>query len=125
AHPHVDPTTGEMHGICYDGGNPAAIRYVVVTPQGQVRREVEIPVEHGPMVHDCAITGRFAIILDLPVTFSMEAAMAGRPFPYRWNPSHAARVGLLPREGEAGDIVWCAVDPCYVFHVANAFDAPD
>ena len=125
AHPHVDPMTGEMHSICYDGSNPAAIRYVVVTGEGKVRREVEIPVEHGPMIHDCAITKRFAIILDLPVTFSMETAMAGHPFPYRWNPSHAARVGLLPREGEAADILWCPVDPCYVFHAVNAYDAPD
>ena len=125
AHPHVDPLSGEMHGICYDAGNPAAIRYVVVTPEGKVRREVEIPVEHGPMIHDSAITRRFAIILDLPVTFSMETAMAGRPFPYRWNPSHAARVGLLPRDGEADDVIWCPIDPCYVFHVVNAYDAPD
>jgi carotenoid cleavage dioxygenase len=125
AHPHVDPLTGEMHGVCYDAGNPVAIRYVVVTPQGKVRREVEIPVEHGPMIHDCAITQRFAIILDLPVTFSMETAMTGHPFPYRWNESHQARVGLLPREGEASDIIWVPVDPCYVFHTANAYDAED
>jgi carotenoid cleavage dioxygenase-like enzyme len=125
AHPHVDPLTGEMHGICYDAGNPASIRYVVVTGEGKVRREVEIPVEHGPMIHDSAITRRFAIILDLPVTFSMETAMAGHPFPYRWNPSHAARIGLLPREAEAAEIIWCDVDPCYVFHAVNAFDAPD
>ena len=35
------------------------------------------------------------------------------------------RVGLLPREGAADDIVWCAVEPCYVFHVANAYDRED
>lgn len=125
AHPHVDPLTGEMHGICYDAGNPATIRYVVVTPEAKVRREVEIPVEHGPMIHDCAITQRFAIILDLPVTLSIETAMTGHPFPYRWNPSHAARVGLLPREGEAADIIWVPVEACYVFHTVNAYDADD
>jgi carotenoid cleavage dioxygenase-like enzyme len=125
AHPHVDPRTGEMHGICYEGSNPVAIRYVVVNSQGKVRREVEIPVEHGPMIHDSAITQRFAIILDLPVTFSPEAAMSGHPFPYRWNESHQARIGLLPREGEAADMIWVPVDPCFVFHTVNAYDADD
>jgi len=125
AHPHVDPRTGEMHGICYDMRFPGSIRYVVVTPEGRTRREVNVPVEHGPMIHDCAITERFAIILDLPVTFSMEAAMAGYSFPYRWNPAHEARVGLLPREGSAEDVIWCPVDPCYVFHAVNSYDAPD
>lgn len=125
AHPHVDPLTGEMNGICYDAMNPNAIRYVVVTPEGKARRNVEVPVEHGPMIHDMAITRRFAIILDLPVTFSMETAMAGHPFPYRWNPSHQARIGLLPREGEAGEIIWVDTDPCYVFHAVNAYDDTD
>jgi len=125
AHPHIDPATGEMHGICYDVSRRRSIRYVVIRPDGRVRREVDIPIRHGPMIHDCAFTQRFAIILDLPVTFSLWAAITGYPFPYRWNPSHAARVGLLPREGEARDIIWCSIDPCYVFHAVNSYDTPD
>lgn len=125
AHPHVDPLTGEMHGICYDVSRRRSIRYVVVRPDGRVRREVDIPIRHGPMIHDCAFTQRFAIILDLPVTFSLWAAITGYPFPFRWNSSHAARVGLLPREGEARDIIWCPIDPCYVFHAVNSYDTPD
>lgn len=125
AHPHIDPLTGEMHGICYDVMTPETLRYVVVAPDGQARREVPIPVQHGPMIHDCAITQRFAVILDLPVTFSMETAMEGHPFPYRWNEAHEARVGLLPREGSAEDVIWASVEPCYVFHTVNAYDAPD
>ena len=38
-------------------------------------------------------------LFDLPVTFDLDAAMAGSRFPYAWNPDHGARVGLLPREG--------------------------
>jgi 8'-apo-carotenoid 13,14-cleaving dioxygenase len=125
AHPHVDPLTGEMHGICYDVSRRGAIRYVVVTPEGKLRREVTIPIKHGPMIHDSAFTQRFAIVLDLPVTFSLWAAITGHTFPYRWRQSHAARVGLLPREGEAGDIIWCPIDPCYVFHAVNSYDAAD
>jgi carotenoid cleavage dioxygenase-like enzyme len=90
-----------------------------------VTRELAIPVEHGPMIHDCAITARYVVILDLPVTFSLPAAMAGKPFPYRWNPQHRARVGLLPRTGAASDVIWCDVEPCSVFHVANAYDRAD
>lgn len=125
AHPHLDPVTGELHAVCYDVSNPTAIRYVAVAPDGRVRREVEIPVEHGPMIHDCAFTARFIIILDLPVTFSLEAAAQGHPFPYRWNPAHAARLGLLPREGGADDVIWCPIEPCYVFHAVNAYDTAD
>lgn len=124
-HPHRDPLTGEHHAIAYDGGIWDAVRHVVVSGAGKVVRDVPIPVEHGPCIHDCAITQRFAIVLDLPVTFSMRAVLAGHAFPFRWNPAHRARVGLLPRRGSAADIIWCGVEPCFVFHVANAFDRQD
>jgi carotenoid cleavage dioxygenase len=125
AHPHLDHLTGEQHAICYDARNPGEVRHVVVDASGKVSSEQPIPVKHGPMVHDCAITGRYVVILDLPVTFSMKALIGGHSFPYRWNPAHRAHVGLMPREGGAEDIVWCAVEPAYAFHVANAFDLPD
>ncbi len=125
AHPHRDPVTGENHAICYEATEPGVIRHVVINAEGKVTRERSIPVSHGPMIHDCAMTERYVVILDLPVTFSMGALLRGHTFPYQWNMKHEARIGLLPRDGNAEDIVWCAVDPAYVFHVANAYDLPD
>ncbi len=125
AHPHLDPDSGEMHAICYDAQVPGIIRHVVVNNFGKVRREERITVQDGPSIHDCMITQRYVIILDLPVTFSMKRLLAGYKFPYAWNPDHKARVGLLPREGKDEDVIWCDVEPCYVFHPANAFDNPD
>ncbi len=112
-----------MHAICYDGQVMDLVRYVIVGKDGRIRREQSIAVEHGPSIHDCMITKNHVIVLDLPVTFSMRALLAGDEFPYAWNPGHKARVGLLPREG--GEIVWCDVAPCYVFHPANAYELPD
>jgi len=125
AHPHRDPDSGELHAICYNGGNRDFVRHVVVGVDGRVRRELAVPIADGPMIHDCALTARFVIILDLPVTFSMPAARASVGFPYRWNRDHTARVGLLPREGGADEVIWCDVDPALVFHPCNAFDLPD
>ena len=125
AHPHLDPDTGEMHAICYEGPSPDTIRHVVVGRDGRVRREEPIAVKHGPMIHDCMITRSYVIILDLPVTFTMKRLLAGYAFPYAWNPEHKARVGLLPREGRGADIIWCDVDPCYVYHPCNGYETAD
>ncbi len=100
-HPHRDPLTGEHHAIAYDGRVWDAVRHVVVSEAGKVVRDVPIAVKHGPCIHDCAFTARFAVVLDLPVTFSMRAVLGGHLFPFRWNPAHRARVGLLPRHGDA------------------------
>jgi carotenoid cleavage dioxygenase-like enzyme len=122
AHPHQDPVTGEFHAICYDGANPQQITHVALDRDGNVLRELPIAVANGPSIHDCALTRRFVVILDLPVTFSMKALLEGHKFPYRWNPEHRARVGLLRRDGGANDITWHDVDPAYVFHVGNSFE---
>lgn len=124
AHPKRDPDTGELHAAVY---SPfwESVQYVVVGADARVRKTVDVPVPGRPMVHDCAITGRFFVILDLPVTFDPESAARGFALPYRWNPDYGARVGLLPREGEADSVVWSEVEPCYVFHPLNAYDDAD
>ena len=122
AHPHEDPLTGEFHAITYDAMTPDRVWHVVLSPEGKVVRELEVPVQHGPSIHECTITKNYVVIFDLPVTFSMKSLIAGQGFPYRWNPDHKARVGLLPKTGTADDVIWCDVDPCYVFHVANSYE---
>ncbi len=116
---------GEHHAIAYDGSIWDAVRHVVVSASGRVIRDVPVAVQDGPCIHDSAFTARFAIILDLPVTFSMRAVLGGHAFPFRWNPAHRARVGLWARQGAGADTIWCDVEPCFVFHIANAFDHHD
>ncbi len=125
AHGHLDSATGELHAICYESVDQNTLRHVVVGADGQVTREEAIAVRHGPSVHDCMITEHFVLVLDLPVTFSMSALVAGYGFPYQWNPAHPARVGVLGKTAPGSEIVWCEVDPCYVFHPCNAFETAD
>ena len=125
AHPHRDPETGMLHAICYDALAPMRVQHVAIDARCQVSRIESIPVKHGPMIHDCAITASSVVILDLPVTFSIREMFRGFPLPYRWNARHAARVGLLPKNGHADQVRWFDVDPCFVFHPCNAFDLPD
>lgn len=125
AHPHLDPLTGELHAICYDAMVQNTVWHTVVSPEGRVLREEPIPVQDGPSIHECTVTKNYVVVFDLPVTFSMKALIAGEQFPYKWNPDHQARIGLLPRHGTAAEIVWCAIEPCYVFHVANSYERED
>ncbi len=124
AHPKKDPHSGELHAITYYWEREG-VRYVVVGANGTVRRSVDIPTPGRPMVHDMGLTRRYVVVLDLPVTFNLDAALSGARLPYRWDPAYGARVGLLPRDGGAADVMWCDVDPCFVFHPVNAYDDPD
>ncbi|MDZ3832584.1 MAG: carotenoid oxygenase family protein [Sphingopyxis sp.] len=125
AHPHRDPFTDETHAVTYKGDEPNKVWHVVLDADAHVIREEAVAVSDGPSIHDCAITENYVLVLDLPVTFSMKALLAGYRFPYEWNTDHPARVGLLPRQGAGTDILWVPVDPCYVFHPGNAFETAD
>jgi carotenoid cleavage dioxygenase len=125
AHPHRDPATGISHAICYEGAPDGHVWHVAVDDGARVIRTEPIAVSDGPSIHDCAITERHVLVLDLPVTFSLERYVRGFQFPLAWNPDHRARVGVLGLDAPGASIRWCAVEPCYVFHPANAFETPD
>ena len=125
AHPKRDPETGELHAVSYHWGWGNRVQYTVLDGDARVRKVVDVETTGSPMLHDMSLTERYAVIYDLPVVFDLDAAMAGTPIPYRWDNDYPARVGLLPRDGEAADVRWLDVEQCYVFHPLNAFDDAD
>lgn len=120
AHTRLDHRTGDLHAIAYFWAWDY-VQHVVVDAAGKVTRTTGIAVPDGPMMHDFALTGRYVVLLDLPVTFSLDAVSAGKEMPYVWNPEHQARVGLLPRDGSPA-VQWIEIAPCWVFHCLNAYD---
>jgi len=123
AHTKLDHQAGELHAIAYFWAWDH-VQHVVVDASGRVTRSTDIPVAGGPMMHDFALTARYIVLLDLPVTFSLSAVSEGRELPYVWNPEHPARVGLLPRDGSTA-VRWIEIQPCWVFHCLNAYDDGD
>jgi carotenoid cleavage dioxygenase len=124
AHPKRDPKSGELYAVSYFWGWGNDVDVSVLDPGGRVRSSRRVTMGGSVSLHDCAITERSLVLLDLPVTFSMEAVTAGSSFPYRWQEGYRSRVGLLPRDGDSTDVVWHDVESCYVFHVLNAYDEP-
>ena len=120
AHPKLDPATGEMWFIGNDLFGPPYLRLHVVDPAGTLVRTQEIDIPRPSMIHDFAVTASQVVVFDLPVVYDL-GLLGARPFPAAWDPSAGARVGVLPRDGSAGP-TWIEIDPCYVFHTANAFD---
>jgi len=55
------------------------------------------------MMHDFAITERFAVLLEMPLAFDGERMMAGR-FPVVYRRELGARIGVMPRRGDASQV---------------------
>ncbi|MBF6302915.1 carotenoid oxygenase family protein [Nocardia amamiensis] len=117
AHPKRDPDTGELLFFGYSYA-PPYLTYHRLTATGELveSRVVDVP---GPtMMHDFAITRNHVVWLDLPVVFDPKL-LGGVPF--RWDNEYSSRLGVMPRRGNH-PVRWYDIDPCYIFHVANAHE---
>jgi len=119
AHPKRDPDTGELHFFGY-GMRPPYLTYHRLDAAGRLAVSQEVPVPTGTLTHDFAITERYAVWLDLPVTVRRERL--GRATPYLWDESYGARLGLMRLNAPDAPVRWFDIQPCFVFHVGNAHE---
>lgn len=120
AHPKIDPATGMMHAFGYWFFQPY-LTYHVIDTNGAIVHTQFINVAKTTMIHSFAITEQDVVFWELPVVFNLEAAFNDPATAFAWDPSYGARLGVMPLGGDARDIRWVEIEPCYVFHELNAF----
>ncbi len=123
AHPKICPRTGELHFFGYGSLTSPYVTYHRANASGEliINRGVDVP--GLTMMHDFAMSAEHIVFMDLPLVFRLDIARnSSRDLPYRWSDDYGARLGVLRRDDPYGPIRWFEIDPCYVFHVLNAFD---
>jgi len=122
AHPKICPTTGELHFFGYGNLFQPHVSYHRADANGEltINRPVEVPAL--TMMHDFAMTSKHIVFMDLPIVFNLDIAINGGAMPFRWDDGYGARFGVLSRDDPFGEMRWFEIDPCYVFHVANAYE---
>jgi carotenoid cleavage dioxygenase len=126
AHPKICPTTGELHFFGYGNLFEPHVTYHRADANGELVINRPLDVKALTMMHDFAMTANHVIFMDLPIVFDINIAVSGeKDMPYRWDDEYGARLGVLRRDDPFGEVRWFDIDPCYVFHVANAYDTND
>jgi hypothetical protein len=82
AHTKTDQQKGEVHAIAYSYRQDH-VQHIVIDKTGKVSRITEIAVRDKPIMHDFALTEKYVVLYDLPVTFSLLV------------PRHCLRSGTL------------------------------
>jgi carotenoid cleavage dioxygenase-like enzyme len=123
AHPKICPLTGELHFFGYRVV-PPFLTYHAANAEGELLRSLEVPVKGPTMMHDFALTSGHVIFMELPVVFDLQLAL-NASIPFTWSESYGARLGVLPRGAGIEALRWVEIEPCYVYHVANAFETAD
>jgi carotenoid cleavage dioxygenase-like enzyme len=126
AHPKICPTTGELHFFGYGSIFEPYVTYHRADANGELVINRPLDVKAHTMMHDFALTAQHVIFMDLPLVFNLDVALKGEgDMPYRWDDGYGARLGVLRRDDPFGEVRWFEIDPCYVFHVANAHESAD
>ena len=125
AHPKICPTTGELH--FFGSGNilEPHVNYHRADANGRLTINRPIDVPALTLMHDFALTAEHVVFMDLPLLFNLSLALTQqdeRDLPYRWHDQYPARLGVLRRDDPYGQLRWFDIDPCFVFHIANACD---
>lgn len=123
AHSRTDLDTGEFIFFDYDV-TPPFMTYGVLNPDGSLRHYAEIDLPGPRLPHDMAITTNYSILMDLPLFWDPKL-LERDIHKVTFYPDIPSRFAVVPRYGSNEDVKWFEADPCYIYHVINAWEEGD
>ncbi|MDZ4731620.1 MAG: carotenoid oxygenase family protein [Xanthomonadales bacterium] len=123
AHNMVDEHTSEMMFFDYATVEPY-MTYGVLDPAGKLSHFTAIELPGARLPHSLAITEHYTILMDLPLFWDPEL-LRNDAHKVTFYPDMPSRFGVLGRHAEGASIRWFEAEPCYIYHVINAWEEGD
>lgn len=122
AHPKIDPVTGELFFFGYSAKGECTpdIAFYIAGKDGRVTKEVWIDPPYASMMHDFVVTREHVMFSVMPTVGSLERMKAGAPR-WGWDNTLPTYLGVMPRDGDAGDIRWFTGPGRWMYHVMNGW----
>ncbi len=124
AHPKIDPRTGELVTYGYNVTSKPHCCVSLITKDGELIHSTGVDIPKPVMMHDCAITSNYTVLMDLPCVFDFARMAEGKSI-LNFEPENGSRFGVLARGADGSDIRWFDVASCYCYHTVNAFEDGD
>jgi len=126
AHGRTCPKTGERIHVSYGSSSKPYARVDIFDQGWKLKRTIPINDLPSPvMIHDCAITENYILVLDFPLTVR-PLRMFQNKFPVEYEPENGARIGLVPRNKDLQqEVKWFDCNPGVILHTANAYETDD
>ncbi|KAB2065681.1 hypothetical protein ES319_A09G105700v1 [Gossypium barbadense] len=123
AHPKVDSETKDTFAYSWSFKTPH-LTFFRIDEKGVKQNEVPIFSMHRPsLIHDFAITKRFAIFHETQLTFSLSKVLIGRGSPLVYEPNKTTRIGVIPRYANSDSkMKWFEVPRFNASHIVNAWE---
>ncbi|KAL6655771.1 hypothetical protein ACP70R_006597 [Stipagrostis hirtigluma subsp. patula] len=124
AHPKVPPGSGELVIFGADATKPFLVIGVVSADGTHLKHRVDLKLDRCTLCHDIGVTQKYNIIMDIPLTIDINRLIRGGQLIELENDSYA-RIGVMPRYGDAESVIWFNVEPFCMFHLVNCFEDGD
>lgn len=129
AHGRTCSITGERVHVSYSSASKPYVRINTFsenwTPTSTIGVDVPTPV----MIHDLALTEKYVVVFDFPLTVRPARMILEDKFPVEYEAINGARIGLVPRPQKGGGspamTQWFNVEPGVVLHTVNAIECDD
>ncbi|PNS92599.2 hypothetical protein POPTR_018G043000v4 [Populus trichocarpa] len=124
SHPKRAPGTGELVVFGVDAMKPFMELGVVSADGKRLVHKVDLKFDRCTLSHDMGVTERYNVIMDFPLTIDIQRLIKGGPL-IKFEKEEYARIGIMPRCGNADSIRWFEVEPNCTFHILNCFEEGD
>ncbi|KHN10199.1 Carotenoid 9,10(9',10')-cleavage dioxygenase 1 [Glycine soja] len=121
SHPKKAPGTGELVTLGVAATKPFAIIGIISAEGKKLVHKVDLNLNRCTLCHDIGVTQRYNVIMDFPLTIDLNRLLRRGPL-IKYNKEEYARIGVMPRYGDANSIKWFEVEPNCTFHMINSFE---
>ncbi|XP_012077565.2 carotenoid 9,10(9',10')-cleavage dioxygenase 1 [Jatropha curcas] len=121
SHSKRAPGIGELVIIGVNATKPFMELGIISADGNKLIHKVDLKFNRCTLCHDIGVTQRFNVIMDFPLTIDIYRLLRGGPL-IQYNKEDYARIGIMPRYGDAESIQWFAVKPNCTFHILNCFE---
>ncbi|XP_073134611.1 carotenoid 9,10(9',10')-cleavage dioxygenase-like isoform X2 [Henckelia pumila] len=103
SHPKRAPGTGELVTFGIDAEEPHFELGVISADGKKLNHKVDLKFQRCILCHDIGVTQRII----------------------KFEKDKFARIGVMPRYGDADSVRWFKVEPCSMFHIINCYEEGD
>ncbi|KAL7595358.1 hypothetical protein Lser_V15G28267 [Lactuca serriola] len=124
AHPKKAPGSGELVMMGVNAMKPFFEIGIIEADGSKLVHKSDLKFERCSLSHDIGVTMRYNVILDFPLTIDIKRLVNGGPL-IKYDREGYARIGVMPRYGDADSVRWFEVESCCVFHIINTYEDGD
>ncbi|XVF35449.1 hypothetical protein REPUB_Repub18cG0147000 [Reevesia pubescens] len=121
SHPKKAPGTGELVVFGINATKPYAELGLISADGEKLVHRVDLKLNRCPLSHEVLVTQRYNIFMDYPLIIDLGRLVRGGPL-IKYEKEGYARIGIMPRYGDADSIKWFEVKPNCTLHIINSFE---